>query len=130
MGLSLYLQLGSNADVDPPLGFSILDHNVAVTQVTQDIIIQAEKNFIYYNARFDTALNDGTLTQDTYDDIIGNQDSNRQVFEIETNLIIDKQLLIDLVLEHQIPNVDTGAGTGPEIIEDVIAEGYVFVKQI
>lgn len=127
---SLFLQSGSDADINPELGFSILGHNVAVTQVTQDIIIQIEKNFIYYNARFQTALDNGTISQTLFNTIKDNQDDSRQVFEIESNLSINKQLLIDLVIEHQIPNVDTGAGTAAEIIEDVIAEGYVFIKKI
>ena len=127
---SLYIQQGTEADIELPLGDSFLSFNVGVTQVTQDIVIQAERNFLYYNPRFLAALNNGTITQVVYDAIIDNQDTLRQTYAIETNLQIQKQLLIDLVLEHQIPNVDTGGGTAAEIVEDVQNEGYLFIKKI
>ena len=127
---SLYIQQGTEADIQIDLGYSFLSFNVGVTQVTQDIVIEAERNFLYYNPRFLAALNNGTITQVVYDAIIDNQDTLRQIYAIETNLQIQKQLLIDLVLEHQIPNVDTGGGTAAEIVEDVQNEGYLFIKKI
>lgn len=127
---SLYIQQGTEADIEIDLGYSFLSFNVGVTQVTQDIVIQAERNFLYYNPRFLDALNNGTITQVVYDAIIDNQDTLRQTYTIETNLQIQKQLLIDLVLQHQIANVDTGGGTAAEIVEDVQNEGYLFIKKI
>jgi len=126
----LYIQLGTDADIELPLGDSFLSFNVGVTQVTQAIVIDAEKNFLYYNPRFLTALNNGTITQIVYDAIIDNQDTMRQTYIIETNLQIEKQSLINLVEAHQIPNVDTGGGTAAEIVEDVQNEGYLFIKKI
>ena len=126
----LYIQLGTDADIELPLGDSFLSFNVGVTQVTQAIVIDAEKNFLYYNPRFLAALNNGTITQVVYDAIIDNQDTMRQTYTIETNLQIEKQLLIDLVLQNNIPNVDTGGGTAAEIVEDVQNEGYLFIKKI
>ena len=111
---SLYLQLGTYLTVNPPIGFSLLNHNVAVTQVTQDLIIQAEKQFLYYNSRFLNALNSGVISQFIYDTIIDNQNEARQVYEIDSNLAIDKQLLIDLVEKNNIPNIETG-GTSAQI---------------
>ena len=127
---SLFLQEGTTATVNPELGYSLLGNNVGVTQVTQSIIIQQEKNFLYYNKIFQTALDTGVITQSLYDDIINNQDSTRQVFEIESNLIIDKQLLIDLVDKHYIQNVNTATGTAAEIVEDINIEGFMIVKPI
>ncbi len=126
----LYIQLGTDADIVLSIGDSFLSFNGPVTQVEQDIVIEAERNFLYYNPRFLAALNNGTITQVVYDAIIDNQDTLRQTYTIETNLQIQKQLLIDLVLEHQIPNVDTGGGTAAEIVEDVQNEGYLFIKKI
>lgn len=126
----LYIQLGTDADIVLSIGDSFLSFNGLVTQVEQDIVIEAERNFLYYNPRFLAALNNGTITQVVYDAIIDNQDTLRQTYTIETNLQIQKQLLIDLVLEHQIPNVDTGGGTAAEIVEDVQNEGYLFIKKI
>lgn len=126
----LYMQLGTEADIVLDLGYSFLSFNVGVTQVTQGIVIEAERPFLYYNPRFLAALNNGTITQVVYDAIIDNQDTLRQTYTIETNLIIQKQLLINLVLENQIPNVDTGGGTAAEIVEDVQNEGYLFIKKI
>ena len=127
---SLYIQQGTEADIEIDLGYSFLSFNVGVTQVTQDIVIQAERNFLYYNPRFLAALNNGTITQVVYDAIIDNQDTMRQTYTIETNLQIEKQSLINLVEAHQIPNVDTGGGTAAEIVEDVQNEGYLFIKKI
>jgi hypothetical protein len=126
----LYLQAGTESTVNPPLGFGLLGHNVGVTQVTESIIIQAEKQFTYYNKTFTTALDSGVISQSLYDDIVGNQDESRQVYEIESNLIIGKQLLIDLVNKHNIQNVDTAGGTAAEIVEDIINEGLMIVKRV
>ena len=103
---------------------------MAVTQVTQSIVIEAEKQFLYYNKRLQASLDNGTISQSIYDIIITNQDTSRQAWEIEENLSIDKQLLIYLVEEHQIQNVDTGGGTAAKIVEDVEDEGYLFIKKI
>lgn len=127
---NLQLQLGTDADIVLLLGDSFLSFNVGVTQVTQNIVIEAERPFLYYNTRFLTALNNGTITQVVYNAIIDNQDTMRQTYTIETNLQIQKQLLIDLVLQNNIPNVDTGGGTAAEIVEDVQNEGYLFIKKI
>jgi hypothetical protein len=127
---NLQLQLGTDADIVLLLGDSFLSFNVGVTQVTQNIVIEAERPFLYYNTRFLTALNNGTITQVVYNAIIDNQDTMRQTYTIETNLQIEKQLLIDLVLQNNIPNVDTGGGTAAEIVEDVQNEGYLFIKKI
>jgi hypothetical protein len=127
---NLQLQLGTDADIVLLLGDSFLSFNVGVTQVTQNIVIEAERPFLYYNPRFLTALNNGTITQVVYNAIIDNQDTMRQTYTIETNLQIEKQLLIDLVLQNNIPNVDTGGGTAAEIVEDVQNEGYLFIKKI
>lgn len=128
---SLYLQFGDNTEVDPELGFALLNHNVGVTEVNEDIVIQAEKQFLYYNKRFTKALNNGTISQALYDDIIAQQNEARQVFTFNTNIdtSVLKQPIIDLVAEHSVQNVDIG-GTTAEIVEDIIIEGYQIVKKI
>jgi len=126
---SLYLENGTESTVNPELGYSLLNVNVGVTQIIQNIIIQIEKPFGYYNKRFLKALNSGVISQSIYDDITNNQNETRQVFEIEPNLLLDIQLLIDLVNEHSINNVNIG-GTAPEIVKDIIAEGLQIIKKI
>lgn len=126
---SLYLKKGTNLTVNPVLGFSLLENNVGATQVTQSIVIRAEKQFLYYNTRFLNALNNGVISQSIYDTIIAQQGEERQVYEINDNLDISKTLLVDLVESNNIPNIETG-GTSAQIIEDIITEGYVIVNKI
>ncbi len=125
----LYLQKGDNTNVDPNLGFALLSVNGAVTEINEDIVIQPEQPFLYYNLRFDAALNSGVITQAVYEAIIGNQNEARQLFEINTNVSVEKQELLDLVDRHTIQNVNAG-GTAAEIVEDIINEGYQIVKKI
>ncbi|MCW8965683.1 MAG: hypothetical protein OQK82_03215 [Candidatus Pacearchaeota archaeon] len=125
----IFLQIGTNLTVNPNLGFSLLGFNVGVTHVTQDIVIQAEKQFLYYNNRLLSALNSGVISQSVYDIITINQGEARQIYEINNNLDINKQSLIDLVEENYIQNVEIG-GTAAQIIEDIINEGYQIIKKI
>jgi len=127
--VTLFLQIGNSDTVDAELGYSLLGVNVGVTQVTQSIVIQPERPFLYYNARLSNALDSGVISQEVYDLIISEQDESRNVAEINDNLDIDKQLLVDLVVNNNIENVETG-GTSAQIVEDVINEGYVFVNKI
>ena len=126
----LFLQKGTNLTVNTDLGFALLDFNVAVTEINEDIIIQPEHLFPYYNKLFTAALNSGVISQAVYDAIINNQNESRQVFELNTNVDVQKQDLVDLVDRYRIPNVDTGGGTAAQIVEDIILEGYQIVKKI
>jgi hypothetical protein len=126
---NIYLQGGTTGEVDPPLGYGLLSHNVGITEINMDLVIQAEKNFAYYNKRFLNALNSGVISQAVYNAITENQNEGRQIYELETNISLDKQLLIDLLDGSGIPNVDTG-GTAPQILEDILNEGYQVVKKI
>lgn len=126
---SLYVEYGDNTTVNPELGYALLDVNGLVTEINEDIVIQKELLFPYYNKRFLAALNNGTISQTTYDAIINNQGEVRQVYTLNTDVEVDKQLLVDLVTKFEIQNVDTGA-TAPKILEDIILEGYQVVKKI
>ncbi len=128
--MAIILELATESDIVLDLGYSFLSFNLAVTQVTQNLVIEAERNFLYYNKRFLTALNNGTITQVVYDAIIDNQDNLRQIYILDSNLIINKQLLINLVNTNNIPNVNIATGTAAEIVEDVKNEGYLFIKKI
>ena len=125
----LYLEHGTSTNVNPPLGYALLNHNIAVTEVNEDLVIQAQKQFGYYNRRFLNALNIGKIDQIVYNTIINNQAEARQVFELNTNINIEKQELLDLVTRYTVQNVDTG-GTAAEIVQDIINEGYQIVKKI
>jgi hypothetical protein len=127
--MDIYFQYGTTGEVDPPLGFGLLSHNLAVTEINIDIVIQAEKNFGYYNKRFTQALNTGVISQSIYDAITENQNEARQIYQLETNINLDKQILIDLLDGSGIPNVETG-GTAAQIVEDILLEGYQIVKKI
>lgn len=125
----IYFQRGTADNVDAPLGYMLLGVNVGVTLVTGSIVIQPEQDFSYYNKRFTKALNNGTISQSVYNTIINNQNSSRQVFEIESDLTIDKDELLQLVDLYGIQNVDSG-GTIAEIVEDIINETIQIVKKI
>lgn len=127
---SLFLEGGTDLTVNPQIGYSLLSFNEGATQVTQSIVIEAKKNFLYWNKRFLKALNSGIIPQSIYNIIIELQGDDRQLSQIEDNLNIEKQLLIDLVNSSQIPNVNTESGTAAEIIKDIILEGYQIVKKI
>ena len=126
---SLYLKIGTDLTVNTELGYSLLGFNVAVTLVTQSIVIQPEKPFLYYNTRLLSALDSGTISQSIYDTIITNQDETRQVVEINGDLEINSQLLVDLVNKNNIPDIETG-GTAAQIVESIITAGYVIVNKI
>lgn len=125
----LYLEYGDNLSVNPPLGYALLAVNGLVTEINEDIIIQAELLFPYYNQRFLVALNSGTISQAVYDAIINNQNEARQIYTLNTNVGVNKQDLVDLVDKYDIQNVNTG-DTGPQILEDIILEGFQVVKKI
>lgn len=124
---TLYIQKGTDLTVNPPLGFGLLGFDSGL--VTLSIVIQKEKQFNYYNKRFETALNNGVISQDVYDAIIENQDEARQVYVFNTDLDIEKENLLNLVDNYKIPNVDPD-GTAAEIVEDIINEGYQIVNKI
>ena len=126
----LYLEYGSNLDVNPPLGYALLSVNGLVTEINEDIVIQAELQFPYYNKRFTKALNNGTISQTEYDAIINNQNEARQVYELNANVSVEKSELITLVDNYGIQNVDTAGGTAAQIVEDIILEGYQVIKKI
>lgn len=126
---NLYFLKGTNDTLDTPLGYCFLNHNVGVTQVTASIVIQIEKPFLYAQKRINAALSSGAITQYIYDTIVNNQDATRQLYEIDSNIAIDKTLLLELVSYYGILNVDTG-GTVAEIVQDIILEGYSIIKKI
>lgn len=126
---SLYLQFGDNTNVDPDLGYALLSLNGLITEINEDLIIQPEINAPYYNKTFTAALNSGTISQAEYDARIQNQGDARDIYEFNTNVTIQKQDLIDLANAHGLLNVDSG-GTAPQILEDIINEGYQVVKKL
>lgn len=126
---NLYFLKGTDDTLDTPLGYCFLNHNVGVTQVTASIVIQAEKPFLYAQKRLSKALSSRIITQAIYDIIVDNQDENRQLYEINSNIDIDKTLLLELVNFYGISNVDSG-GTAAQIVQDIILEGYSIIKKI
>lgn len=125
----LYLQYGDNTNVDTELGYALLSVNGLVTEINEDLVIQQELNFAYYNKQFLAALNSGTISQAEYDAIINNQGDSRQLYQFNTNISIEKQDLLDLANSHGLLNVDSG-GTAAQILEDIINEGYQVVKKL
>lgn len=124
----MYLQGGNKDEININLGFTLLGANVDNTQITQSIIIDPEKPFIYYNRRFLAALNSGVIDQTVYDLIKTNQNDTRQILEVTNDLQILKKNLTDLVKRHNI-EVDTGK-TSPEIIADLNALNYQIIKKL
>jgi len=125
--MDLYFQKGTNLTVDPPLGYSLIENSGDV--VAQSIVIQPEKPYLYYNKRFLNALNSGAISQSLYDEIIDNQSEGRQVWEISSDIDVDKNTVLSLVENYGISNVEED-GTISEIIEDIINEGYQIIKKI
>jgi len=124
----MYLQGGTKDEINIKLGFTLLGANVDNTQITQSIIIDREKPFIYYNRRFFAALNSGVINQTVYDLIKTNQNDTRQILEINNDLQILKTDLTDLVKRHNI-EVDTGKRP-PEIIAQINALNYQIIKKL
>jgi len=125
--MDLYFQKGTNLTVDPPLGYSLIENSGDV--VAQSIVIQPEKPYLYHNKRFLNALNSGSISQSLYDEIIDNQSEGRQVWEISSDIDVDKNTVLSLVENYGISNVEED-GTISEIIEDIINEGYQIIKKI
>jgi len=126
---NLYFLKGTDDTLDTPLGFCFLNHNVGVTQVNTSIVIQAEKPFLYAQKRLLSALNAGVITQSIYDTIVNNQGATRQLYEIDSDIAMDKNSLLELVSFYGISNVDSG-GTVAEIVQDIILEGYSIIKKL
>jgi len=121
-----YLEKGTTATINPPLGYSLLDINSGVTVNKQFIIIQAEKGFNYYNQQFTDALAEGVISNAEYSAIIANQGASRQVYELAASYTFDKNKLIDLIDVHGLP-ITTAGKTAPELTDDIINAGYYVV---
>lgn len=127
MSSYIYLQRGDDLTVNPTLGFGLLGFGGG--NVSISLVIQAEKPFLYYNKRLLNALNSGSISQAVYQAIINEQNEARQVYLFDANIDIDKQTLIDLARNYNVPNIDEG-GTAAEIVEDIILENYQIVKKV
>ena len=121
-----YLEKGTTATINPPLGYSLLDINSGVTVNKQFIIIQAEKGFNYYNQQFTDALAEGVISNAEYAAIIANQGASRQVYELAASYTFDKNKLIDLIDVHGLP-ITTAGKTAPQLTDDIINAGYYVV---
>jgi len=129
---NLYIEKGDNATVNPSLGYALLNHNVEITEINEDIVIQAEKPFLYYNKRYLKALNTGVIDQSLYDAITNEetgQGAIREVVEYSTNIDVSKESLVTLVNNYSIQNVNTD-GTATQILSEIILEGYQVIKKI
>ena len=121
-----YLQKGTTATINPPLGFSLLGVDSGSTTNKQFIIIQPEKGFSYYNQQFIDALNEGVISNAEYTAIIANQGASRQVYELTASYTFDKDKLINLIDLHTL-QITTAGKTAPELTTDIIAAGYYVV---
>ena len=125
--MDLFFQNGTTETIDPPLGYSFVGFDGAL--ITESIAIKIEKQFPYYNKRFLKALNSGQISQTLYDAIIDNQNEARQVYELNSDIDLDKGTILTLVEDYGIDNVNN-EGTIAEIVEDIINEGYQIIKKI
>lgn len=125
--MDMFFEKGNSDTVTPAIGYSLLGH--ALTKVTQSIVILPEKNFGYYNKRFQSYLDSGVISLTVYNAIINNQNEARQVYELSSDIDIDKDTLVSLVEKYGISNVVI-EGTTAEIVEDIINEGYQVIKKI
>lgn len=125
----IYISGSELAELEINLGFGYLTNNIGVTEINENLIINPERNFGYYNKRFSAALNSGQITQAVYDAIINNQGPAKVFYELSTNINLDKQVLIDLATANNIPNVET-SGTAAQILEDILNEGFQVIKKI
>lgn len=126
--MDIFLQKGTNLTVDTELGYSILSYNVGETLVTQSIVIQPKKQFLFWQKKLDAALDSGRISQSIYDIITTEQDESRQVYEISSDLAIEKQFLIDLADRHTI--TITPSDNAAKITKTIINAGYQIVKKI
>ena len=124
---TLYIQKSSVDDITTPLGYVIL--TVAEEQVSETLIVMPKRPFGYWNKRFLKALNEGVISQTIYDTIINNQNETRQLIQILSDTLIDKQILVDLATTQRVPNINPEE-TKAVIMQQIINEGYQIVKKI
>ena len=124
--MSIYLEKGTTATVNPPRGQTILGVNSGITQNTQILVIQPEVLAAYYNAQLLEDYKSGVLTELEYNTIITNQTTTRVLWEINTNYSQDKQPLIDLIVNNNFP-ITTAGKTSPQLVSDINTHGYQVV---
>ena len=126
---SLYLQKGTSEKVTPPLGYCLLVASKDITAVNENIIIPKKQNNKAYEKGLLKRLNTGLISQTLYDAIKTNQSENRAVYLLNTGININKQNLINLVINHSVQNINI-EGTAPQIVNEIIGAGYQIIKKL
>lgn len=124
----MYIQKAEILNIKHELGWCVLDIDSINRTIDTSIIIQPERQFGYWNKRYEKALISGLINQDVYNAIINNQSENRVVVKLYKDIQIDKQELIYLINLH---NLDIGTEQDSfNIISELNSKGYQIIKKV
>jgi hypothetical protein len=124
----MYIQKIESIKMEHGLGNCFLTLDTNLNQINSSIVIKAQKPFLYWNKRYENALNSGLINQDVYNAIKENQGENRVIVKLYSNIDINKEELINLIKFH---NLDINIKQESfNIIQDLNTQGYQVIKKI
>lgn len=98
----MYIIKGRIQNIKHDLGFCVVDVDLETSQLDASIIVLAEKPFLYWNKRYEKALNSGVISQYIYDTIITQQNENKQAIKVFFDIQINQDELISLIKFHNL----------------------------
>lgn len=98
----MYIIKGRIQNIKHDLGFCVIEVDQETSQLDASIIVLAEKPFLYWNKRYEKALNSGVISQYIYDTIITQQNENKQAIRVFFNIQINQDELISLIKFHNL----------------------------
>jgi len=98
----MYIIKGRIENIKHDLGFCVIDVDQETSQLDASIIVLPEKPFLYWNKRYEKALNSGVISQYIYDTIITQQNENKQVIKVFFDVEINQDELISLIKFHNL----------------------------
>lgn len=98
----MYIIKGRIQNIKHDLGFCVVEVDPETSQLDASIIVLPEKPFLYWNKRYEKALNSGVISQYIYDTIITQQNENKQAIRVFFNIQINQDELISLIKFHNL----------------------------
>ena len=98
----MYIIKGRIENITHDLGCCVIDVDQETSQLDASIIVLPEKPFLYWNKRYQKALNSGVISQYIYDTIITQQNENKQVIKVFFDVEINQDELISLIKFHNL----------------------------
>lgn len=98
----MYIIKGRIKNIKHDLGFCVVEVDQETSQLDASIIVLPEKPFLYWNKRYEKALNSGVISQYIYDTIITQQNENKQAIKVFFDIQINQDELISLIKFHNL----------------------------